>query len=134
MQDFDVKRAERSAADREFKLGGEVFVRRTGIRPERMTAYEDLTPKASSIDALKVIDDLILSFLEPDGHDRYRALRERDDDPVTVSDLNDLVRWLISETTGRPTQRLSPSTPGSEPSGTLSMVPSSTPPATASAG
>ncbi len=125
MHDFDERREERATADREFKLGGEVFVRRSGIRPERMTDYEDLTPQASSRDALKVIDNLILSFLEPDGHDRYLKLREREEDPLTVSDLNDLVRWLISETTGRPTRLLSLSTPGPEQSGTPSTATSS---------
>jgi hypothetical protein len=125
MHDFDRDREQRHSADRQFKIGGEVFTRRPAVRPEAMTAYEDLTPGASASEAVEVIDNLILAFLEPSDHERYRALREREEDPLNVTDLNDLVRWLIIETTRRPTQQPSPSTAGSEPTGIRSMENSS---------
>ena len=132
--DFDIARRERAEEDREFTLGGETFVRKPAVRPEVMIAYEDMTVEHSAAESLKVIDTLILAFLEDvdDAHDRYRALRARDDDAVNVRDLNEVIRWLIMESTKRPTSALSLSTGGRAENGTPSTAISSIGPAKAS--
>lgn len=133
MHDFDLERQERYTADREFKLGGEIFIRKPAVRPEVMIAYEDMSMEASAAESLAVVDKTILSFIEDtnDAHARYQALRERDEDPVSIRDLNQLVVWLISESTKRPTSALLLSEPGRAPTGTNSTATSSTEPAAA---
>lgn len=106
-KDFDAARRERAAADRSFRLGGEVFVRKTGVRPEVLADYEKIETSGSAANTLAEIDKIVLQMTEDvdDGHARYTALRARDDDPVTLYDMTELVGWLIEEETGRrPTQ------------------------------
>lgn len=129
--DLDLKREERSQRDRTFQIGGEHFVMRVGVRPEVLAAYDDLTEESTAVDGINVMDEVILSHIEDinGAHDRWRELRTRDDDPVTVDDLAALVEWLLAEQTGRPTQRPSASGRGPEnpPTGTPSTVVSSPP-------
>lgn len=116
MKDFDEARAERTAADRTFKLGGEVFVMKAAVRPEVMVGYESMNPDTPALEALGIIDDMVVSFLEGDtAEGRYRAIRARDDDPISMDDLNALVEWLVAEQTGRPTTAPSASTGGVAP-------------------
>ena len=115
MKNFDDDRAARAAADRSFQIGGETFVMKVGVRPEVLADYEKLGSNDSAVESLKVIDTLILDFVETDGDavDRYHAIRARDDDPITLRDMTDLVDWLVKEQTGRtPTLPPSPSAPG----------------------
>lgn len=120
MKDFDEERAARYEGDREFQIGGEKFVRRASVRPEVLMAVDDLDAGAPGHEMLKSIDGVILAFIEStdDAHDRYRTLRERDDDPVNMADLNAVVRWLVSEMTGRPMPAPSLSEDGRAPNGT----------------
>lgn len=136
MKDFDQEREARSGGDRRLRIGGEEFVRRDGVRPEVLARYEDLQPGTASAEVLKVIDEIVLAFLEPhDGaHDRYLALRQREDGALTTADLNALVQWLVSEEAGRPTQASSPSTAGRDTTGTPSTDSSSSPVALVSTG
>jgi len=121
MKDFDIARDERSAQDRDFRIGGESFRMKSAVRPEAMIGYEGLTGETSALDALRVVDDMVISFLEgADAEARYRKLRERDEDPVSMDDLNALVEWLVTEQTGRPTQVPSPSSGGHESTGASS--------------
>lgn len=115
MKDFDAQRKARAEADRTFQIGGEVFKMKVGVRPEALAEYEKLDTETAAADTLKVIDDLILSFMDLENGDeaRYRSLREREADPLTLRDLTDLVEWLLEEQTGRtPTRQSSRSTPG----------------------
>lgn len=120
MKDFDEARRARAEQDREFTIGGERFVMRAGVRPEALTAYEQLQPGTGSAKTLSVIDELVMAFVEPedDASGRWTRLRERDADPVTLQDLQQLVEWLVEGQTGRPTVPPSPSTPPPEKAGT----------------
>lgn len=117
MKDFDTKRKERSDRDRSFQIGGETFVRRTGLRPEVLLPWEKIGEDTPASEVLETIDLLVTDFIEPgdDAVARYQALRARDDDPVTLEDLQELVEWLVSEQTGRPTGLPSGSTPSAPP-------------------
>lgn len=127
MKDFDAKRKARMDRDRSFKIGGEEFTMRAGLRPEVLIPWEQLTEETSAAEVLQILDSIVLDFLEPygDSHDRYRALRERVEEPITLQDLQELVEWLIAEQTGRPTGQPSSSTPSAVPPGTGSTEGSS---------
>ena len=130
MKDFDEARRARAERDRSFKLGGETFVMKTGVRPETLTEYSNLQADAPAEEALKVIDDLIVSLIEDtdDAAERYRAVRANDNDPVTLEDLQALVEWLVEEQTNRrPTRPLSPSSSDSVRTGIPSTDVSSSP-------
>ena len=115
MHNFDTKRAERSQAEpRSFQIGGETFIRKHSVRPEVMTAWEAVTPETPASETLQIVDDLIGEFLIGDGHSRWRQLRERYDDPITLEDMMEVVAWLVSEETGFPTTEPSPSSNGSD--------------------
>lgn len=119
MKDFDQNRALRKARDRTFRIGGETFTMKASVRPEVLVEYEGMQKSDSNKDALRVLDEAICAFIEEeDGPDRYRAVRSRDDDPVDIVDIQDLVKWLVEEHTSRPTSRPSASSDGPRTTGT----------------
>ena len=109
MKNFD----EMLATDREFTVGGETF-HWCDVRPEVLTSFEpSANGKDDDADATwRMMDDQILLFVSKDEHERWRALRVRDDKPVTIAQLNAILLWLMEEQTGRPTVPSSPSDPG----------------------
>lgn len=109
MKNFD----DMLAKDREFTVGGETFHWRD-VRPEVLTSFE---PSENGKDddenaTWRMMDDQILLFIAKDEHPRWRELRSRDDNPVTIAQLNAILLWLMEEQTGRPTVQPSPSAPG----------------------
>jgi hypothetical protein len=128
-RNFDEKRAARAAQDRDFTIGGESFRVRASVRPEALAAYDDLDPAAPVREVLKIVDELLLAMIEDteDGHARYRALRERDEDAVSVEDLQELAKWVIEVQTGRPTESPGGLPAGPVRTGTISTGVSSSP-------
>lgn len=129
-KNFDEKRAARAAfMDRNFILGGEEFTMRAAVRPEALVAYESLDASADISTTLGIIDGLIIAFLEPgpggDAHSRYRQIRERDEDPISVEDLQELVEWMMEVYTARPTEQPGESSESPGTTGTLSTDDSS---------
>ena len=135
MQNFDESRDARKASDRTFQIGGELFVRKVGVRPEVIAAYESLNEATNATETLALIDSVVCDMIDDDGqaladgeritkvgakgHARYRKLREREDDPISLGDMTGLVEWLIETETGRvPTQQPSPSRRGRAGTGT----------------
>lgn len=99
------------AKDRQFKVQDEVFTWRD-VRPEVLTAFE-MSTNGDDPDAVwKLMDAQILLFLEEESHERWKALRVRDKEPVTIGQMNALLTWLMEEQTGRPTEAPSPSASG----------------------
>jgi hypothetical protein len=136
MQNFDEARDVRLNADRTFQLGHETLVRQPGVHPTVMFAYEDMKAETGAAEAYEIVVGLVYAFVEPEYHPKLDALLSVDNPhPVTISDLNTLVQWLIRETTGRPTTAPSPSTAGRETpqTGTPSTDSSSSEQAAASA-
>lgn len=86
----------------EFKLAGETFVVHLDVRPEVPAAWYDLSPSASSADALVVADQTIQAFLTEEDRKRWQTLRERAKNPVRDKDLSRLCVWLIRTSSGRP--------------------------------
>lgn len=137
MKDFDEEFPDVPSEQRTFRIRGETFVRRDGVKPEAIIRWEETDLKAlSSTEALKIADETVLDFIEDTdgGHARYRALRERAENPLTLSRVNALVTWLWEQETRRPTEAPSASTDSPEPNGTESTGTSSSPVALVSTG
>ncbi len=119
MKDFDEARAQRKADTpaelRSFKLGGEIFsiLPSIAVRPDALAAASRVTKESRFGDDLDSMDETIFGFLaDEDNRVRYRTLRARIDDPITFADLYEVVTWVVSEETGRPTEQPLPSTSG----------------------
>ncbi len=106
---------ELKSTDREFTVGGETFHWKD-VRPEVLTSFDtDENPGADDGEVWKVIDARVLQFLPEEDHERWRTLRARDENPVTIAQLNAIVTWFIEAQTGRPTEAPSPSGSGRTP-------------------
>ena len=108
MKNFD----DMLSKDREFTVRGETFEWRD-VRPEVLTQFDDDEPEGADEKVVwDVIDARILQFLSPEDQKRWKELRAREERPVTIAQMNELVTWLIESQTGRPTVQPSPSEVG----------------------
>lgn len=128
MRDFDTQRAQR---DRTFKIGGETF-ELIPVAPEALLSYTELDDDPKQM--LPQMDALILDMIEDsDGaHEKWKALRARKADPLTLGDLQSVMQWMIQfqsneleEEAGRPTVPPLSSTPGPAATGRRSTGDSS---------
>lgn len=105
------------SSERTFVVRGETFTWRD-VRPEVLTAFKpeengdkDKDPEDNS-GIWKQLDEQILLFLVPEDQERWTNLRAREENPVTIVQLNAILEWLVGEQTDRPTQTPSPSASG----------------------
>lgn len=109
---FDMDEVRSTRHQRQFKLAGEVFTTRRGIRQETLEDWEE-NAGATNREQFEATDNLICAFLIPEDKERFLALRARDDDdPLTGEDIANLAHWLITNETERPTRASSSSEPG----------------------
>lgn len=131
MKNFDTDRKTREipVEERTFQLGGETFVARSSVRPEALTKWDSISDDMNVTDVLKATDDTILALIEDgdNAHERYTALRAREDDPLTVPDLVEVGTWLVEVQTGRPTEPPTASTASLSTPGTKSTDEPSSP-------
>lgn len=122
MKNFD----EMLPQDREFQARGETF-HWHDVRPEVLTSFEPSANGAADDEnaVWRIVDEQILLFVVADEHDAWRALRARDEQPVTIAQINAILTWLLEEQTGRPTVTPSPSAPGRGRTATSSKAESS---------
>ena len=128
--DFDQERQARVARLRTFRIGGEQFTVRASVRPEALLDWESVGGDTSAEETLRVIDSTILALVENENgqagaHERWQALRTREDDAVSLEDLLDVMAWLMEQQTGRPTVQPSDSSTKPEQAGTNSTDASS---------
>lgn len=103
--------------ERTFSVRGETFTWRD-VRPEILTAFtpsENEDEKKDPDDnsgVWKQLDEQIALFLVPEDVERWHNLRAREENPVTIVQLNAILEWLVAEQTERPTQTPSPSGSG----------------------
>lgn len=109
MRNFD----EMLAKDREFTVRGEKF-RWNDVRPEVLTLFQlsENGDSESETYVWRLLDAQIMLFIDPEQHERWKELRARETDPVTIAQLEAILAWLMEEQTGRPLQQPSPSAPG----------------------
>jgi hypothetical protein len=141
MRDFDKEReatlAGMSVEDRQFRVRGQVFTVSLNVRPEVVASWDDLNPgmlvtegegdeayerPLTSVEFIGRVDDVLCQFLEGDGPKRWRKLRERDTDPVTYPELQEIMKLAVRVVTGRPLEVPSASSDTPEPTGTFSTV------------
>lgn len=136
MKDFDELRRKREERDRpSFKMGGEEFRCRYGIPPEALADYLEMGAETPEPEAIAILDRTVLAFLVPDDREKWTAIRATggdSDNPVTVEDIAELIRWLIAEAANRPTRQPSDSSSEGGANGTGSTAISSPPEAEAS--
>lgn len=116
-KDFDLDRANRlrnGSAPPTFKIGGEKFKMRLQVRPEVIADADDLTVEGGAKATIELIDSIVLGFIDPaaKSHERYRKVREREEDPLTLQDIMQVMYWCVEAYTNRPTEPSSPSTSG----------------------
>jgi len=107
MRTFDI------TEDMAFEVCGEKFEMKT-VRPEVLALWEDEETPESAVKALEVVDDRILAFLDNGNgqHDRWKALRENEDNSPSMGQLRGILEWMIEVQTARPTNQPSPSVAG----------------------
>lgn len=99
--------------DLDFEVCGEKFTCKT-VRPEVLAAWEDAAIPETAVAALQVVDERILAFLA-DGngqHDRYKAMREREENTPSMGQLRAILEWMVEVNSDRPTEPPSPSASG----------------------
>ena len=121
--------SEELVEDREFELGGELFVFRYPHWEEGAALFdEDLTPSEngggdfSFMADTKLAIERIPMFLDPanESHKRFKALVARKTDVVPRHQIVQCYRWLVEVTSGLPTSPPSESDSGGGSSDTPS--------------
>lgn len=103
--------------ERTFVVRGETFTWRD-VRPEILTAFQpsengdDKKDPEDNSGIWKQLDEQIQLFLVPEDVERWTNLRAREENPVTIVQLNAILEWLVGEQTERPSQTPSPSDSG----------------------
>jgi hypothetical protein len=102
--------------DHTFTVRGQTFSWKE-VRPEVLSAMGIALGKVEDDGedpniGWAAIDDQILLFIVPEDHDKWRELRAREEEPVTIKQLNAILDYLIGEQSDRPTQTPSPSASG----------------------
>jgi hypothetical protein len=99
------------AADRTFTVVGETFSWKD-VRPEVLTSFEVSANGDDANAVWKMLDEQIMLFLPEAEQEKWREVRLREEDPVTIAQLNAILTWLMEEQTGRPTVTPAPSDSG----------------------
>lgn len=111
--------------DMTFEVCGEKFTMRN-VRPEVLALWEEEDAKepASGVKAVEVTDKRILAFLDNGNgqHERWKALREREDRALSIGQLGGILEWMIEVQTARPTNQPSPSGRGRGASAATSVA------------
>lgn len=107
MRDFD-----EGKPDLEFKIGGESFTAMR-VRPEVLASWSEINdPLDDTGAALRLLDERVLSFLPEAERERWTALRAREEDPVTIGQMNALLQWMLETSSDLPTTPPLPSAAG----------------------
>jgi hypothetical protein len=108
-------------SDRTFVIRGETFTFKD-VRPEVIQAWGESTNGKDDETVWEQQDKQILMFLDEPDHERWRELRKRETDPVTIAQQNAVLTWLFEAATGRPTEPVSPSPSGPGKTGASSKA------------
>lgn len=101
--------------DRSFTVRGETFGF-LDVSPEILTSFDISENGAKGEEdanaVWKIMDEQIMLFLSESDKKRWKELRERKEEPVTIAQLTAVLTWLMEEQTGRPTEQPSASASG----------------------
>lgn len=122
MKDFDAARRERgdTEAPLDFRLGGEEF--------HPITYYPAGAYLRLIVDGVTIVryPDFMRDVLPEAEYERFEKVIERKDDPIDVTDVKDVVEWLMGEYAARPTKPPT-SSDGGRPNDGDSSKPDTTP-------
>lgn len=125
MKNFDEERQPvRPVEERQFVLRGVTLTVRPRLRPEAMATLEDAGDHVSSLTVLAEVDKGMRMLLVPEDHDKWEAIRQNDDDPVSLDEMMAVTAWVIEVESGRPTMAPSASTDGRDSTSGSSTAPS----------
>lgn len=100
------------AEDRTFIVRDETFSF-VDASPEILTSFDASMNGDDDENAVwKLMDAQIMLFLRESDRERWQKLRARKEEPVTIAQLTEIVRWLMEQQTGRPTNPPAPSEAG----------------------
>jgi hypothetical protein len=118
--DSTTRRAQRIAPDNlQFTIAGETFYIHSGFSPDSpqsnvLDEWRAVTGDTSDADFGRIADDVVLQFLTPGQEDKWKSVRDPSrPDPITGSDLVDIIIWLIEAVLSRPLASSSSSSTGS---------------------
>jgi hypothetical protein len=129
MRNFDQEQTERAEgliADKQslaFTLGGRVLYRNPEPPADALFILGQITPDSSDASDLEAVRDVILGMVLPESTEAYREALVHGDPKPSIRTLMDVMRWMIGESTSRPTLAPSPSTNGGGATGTPSTPP-----------
>jgi hypothetical protein len=98
-------------SERTFVVRGQTFTWRD-VRPEILTAFQNENGDEEKKTVWEQQDDQILEFLVVEDHERWKNLRAREEDPITLAQFNAILEYLVEKQTDRPTETPSPSATG----------------------
>lgn len=99
------------SSDRTFVVQGETFTWRD-VRPEILDTILAPTENGDAASMWERQDEMIMHFLVPEDHERWKNIRAREEKPVTIAQFNAILEYLVEAQTERPTQTPSPSASG----------------------
>jgi hypothetical protein len=99
------------SSERTFVVQGETFTWHD-VRPEVLDTILAPSENGKEENMWTRQDEMILEFLVPEDHERWKKLRERTDKPVTIAQFNAILEYLVEAQTERPTVTPSPSATG----------------------
>ena len=98
-------------SDRTFKIRGESF-EFIDVSPEVIQAWTDSTNGQPDKTVWQQQDEQIMVFLKTEDRARWKELRKRKENPITIGQQNAVLTWLFEAATGIPTSPASPSPSG----------------------
>jgi hypothetical protein len=126
IKDFNVERAERTAAERRFYLGPYTFRRRPTIPPEVLSSYAAAGRDDDDQDTIVRFEQALLDLVDANAvvtatgqevatRAAWTQMREEGDenDVISFADMAAITKWLVEGMSGRPTGEPSDSPDGS---------------------
>lgn len=125
MRDFDAELGE--AVDQGFTVKGESFRVNAGVHPSVLMNYEEADFLGRK-DVLEAMDTAINAFLaDDDARARWKALREREEDPVSLGHMRAIMSYLYEVESELPTNARASSSDGRSRSASSSRAATSSP-------
>lgn len=121
MKDFDAERKIRET--RQFRIGGKEFHFRPAVQQEILDDYFDSMgdEKATNAEILIRMDNLILSAIDPECADDWRAVRAADVEvPLMGKEIHGVIQYMLEVMLNRPIEVPSVSGDTPEANGTSS--------------
>jgi hypothetical protein len=85
---------------RSFTIRGTNFTCREPVDSAALDEFQDAAAgrsELSSEEAIALIDEVVIAFLEPGQEERWRHVRRLESDPIILQDIEALISWLFEQ-------------------------------------